>query len=106
MGTSPEVGKRYRITREMTVTELTPDGRIRDKRGGYFSTNLYEWEELEPEYEEDALYLDAIGTVFRRRPRTTPTSQELPWFLMNMGPVHDSRPVRPLIRLYREDEIE
>jgi hypothetical protein len=109
MSTKPEVGKRYRMSGEVVVNRVYEGpGTAYVFADGYpgciLKLDAFEWEEVEPEYVVDALYVDADEDVYRYR-----SDLDLPWVAPDgsrgVRYFDFDHPSRPLERLYRESEL-
>lgn len=107
----PEVGKAYRISRNVIVKDISDHLTVLEK-GGMVTTSYWDWEEIEPEYELGALYLSDTGHLFKRLRRSQDGS--LGWAFYEdtksryFGDhmIHDDNwPKRPMERVYRESEV-
>ena len=91
-----EAGKRYRISREVEVTTVETVGGatwVSESGGLLLIAERYEWEELEPKYEQGGYYIDAEGDVYQRR-----ADEAWPWRGGSTNWEEDV-PLRPLRKL-------
>lgn len=111
--TTPEKGKRYRMSRVIEVAAVHnystlgrySGPRVEDLEGLRFRVDAYDWEELEPEYEQGALYIDANNVVWiALNPALKTWIRSYDRGKGSLYIENDSIPARPLTRLYREDE--
>lgn len=105
----PKEGHRYRVSFEFTAEQITRGNNgacvVRSTEGQTFLGSLGEWEEIEPEYVQDGLYIDSVGQIYRRSPVVSETGIIYPWRTLYGGGRIEESPKRPLERLFRESEI-